>query len=74
MYEFDLKEEALDPTKWRSHFGRGFGPVVRQAAKWMDINLESTRPRRGPRNRWQDGNERGWKNSWWRKQWQGKSI
>jgi hypothetical protein len=23
-----LKEEALDRTKWRNHFGRGFGPVV----------------------------------------------
>jgi hypothetical protein len=25
-----LKEEALDRTKWRARFGRGFGPVVRQ--------------------------------------------
>jgi len=25
-----LKEEALDRTKWRAGFGRGFGPVVRQ--------------------------------------------
>jgi hypothetical protein len=25
-----LKEEALDRTKWRDSFGRGFGPVVRQ--------------------------------------------
>ena len=23
-----LKEEALDRTVWRNHFGRGFGPVV----------------------------------------------
>jgi hypothetical protein len=23
-----LKEEALDRTKWKNHFGRGFGPVV----------------------------------------------
>ena len=23
-----LKEEALDRTMWRNHFGRGFGPVV----------------------------------------------
>ena len=23
-----LKEEALDRTKWRNRFGRGFGPVV----------------------------------------------
>ena len=25
-----LKEEALDRTIWRTRFGRGFGPVVRQ--------------------------------------------
>jgi hypothetical protein len=25
-----LKEEALDRTVWRSRFGRGYGPVVRQ--------------------------------------------
>ena len=25
-----LKEEALDRTKWRAGFGRGFGPVVKQ--------------------------------------------
>jgi hypothetical protein len=24
----DLKEEALDRTKWRNRFGRGCGPVV----------------------------------------------
>jgi len=30
-----LKEEALDHTKWRARFGRGFGPVVRQTAKWL---------------------------------------
>jgi hypothetical protein len=30
-----LKEEALDRTVWRAGFGRGFGPVVRQTAKWM---------------------------------------
>ena len=28
-----LKEEALYLTVWRSGFGRGFGPVVRQTAK-----------------------------------------
>jgi hypothetical protein len=28
-----LKEEALDCTVWRSRFGRGFGPVVRQITK-----------------------------------------
>ena len=25
-----LKEEALDRTMWRNHFGGGFGPVARQ--------------------------------------------
>ena len=33
---FHLKEEALDRTMWRDRFGRGFGPVVRQTAKWMN--------------------------------------
>jgi predicted nucleic acid-binding protein len=28
-----LKEEALDCTKCRARFGRGFGPVVRQNTK-----------------------------------------
>ena len=28
-----LKEEALDRTMWRAGFGRGFGPVVRQATE-----------------------------------------
>ena len=27
---YHLKEEALDRTMWRNHFGRGVGPVVRQ--------------------------------------------
>jgi hypothetical protein len=31
-----LKEEALDRTVWRTRFGRGFGPVVRQTAKLMN--------------------------------------
>jgi hypothetical protein len=31
-----LKEEALDRTLWRAGFGRGFGPVIRQTAKWMN--------------------------------------
>jgi hypothetical protein len=25
-----LKDEALDRTMWRTRFGRGFGPVMRQ--------------------------------------------
>ena len=28
-----LKEEALDRIVWRAHFGRGFGPVLRQTTK-----------------------------------------
>jgi hypothetical protein len=28
-----LKKEALDRAMWRTSFGRGFGPVVRQTAK-----------------------------------------
>jgi hypothetical protein len=28
-----LKEEALDSTLWRTRFGRGCGPVVRQTAE-----------------------------------------
>jgi len=28
-----LKEEALDRSMWGSHFGRGFGPVVKQTIK-----------------------------------------
>jgi hypothetical protein len=28
-----MKEEALDRTWWRTRFGRGYGPVVRQTTK-----------------------------------------
>jgi len=28
-----LKEEALDRSMWKAHFGSGFGPVVRQTTK-----------------------------------------
>jgi hypothetical protein len=31
-----LKEKALDRTLWRSRFGRGYGPVVRQTTGWMN--------------------------------------
>jgi hypothetical protein len=27
-----LKEEALDRALWRTRFGKGYGPVVRQTA------------------------------------------
>jgi hypothetical protein len=31
-----LKEEALDRSQWRSRFGRGYGPVVRQTTESMN--------------------------------------
>jgi hypothetical protein len=31
-----LKEEALNRTLWRTRFGRGYGPVVRQTTEWMN--------------------------------------
>jgi hypothetical protein len=31
-----LKEEALDRTLWRTHFGTGYGPVVRQTTEGMN--------------------------------------
>jgi len=34
-----LKAEALDRTVWRTRFGRGCGPVVRQATEWMNSLL-----------------------------------
>jgi hypothetical protein len=32
-----LNEEALDCTLWRTRFGRGYRPVVRQTTEWMKI-------------------------------------
>jgi hypothetical protein len=32
-----LQEEALDRTRRTACFGRGFGPVVRQTAKWINV-------------------------------------
>jgi len=34
-----VKEEPLDRTMWRNHFGVGFGPVVRQNTEWMNIHV-----------------------------------
>jgi hypothetical protein len=45
-----LKEEALDSTLWRTRFGRGFGPVVRETTEWMkdsSISLKVTSHCRG---------------------------
>jgi hypothetical protein len=33
-----LKEEALDCTVWRTRFGRGYGPVAREAAEYINIS------------------------------------
>jgi hypothetical protein len=30
-----LKGEALDGSLWRTRFGRGCGPVLRQITEWM---------------------------------------
>jgi hypothetical protein len=32
-----LKEEALDRTMWRTRFGRGYEPVVRQTIERMNV-------------------------------------
>jgi hypothetical protein len=31
-----LNEEALDRILWRTLFGKGYGPVVRQTTEWMN--------------------------------------
>jgi hypothetical protein len=31
-----LKEEAPGRILWRSRFGRGYGPVLRQTTEWMN--------------------------------------
>jgi hypothetical protein len=38
-----LKEEALDRTLWRTRFGRGYGPVVRQTTEWMTCAVSGYR-------------------------------
>ena len=32
-----MKEEALDHTVWRTGFGRGCGPVIRQATESINM-------------------------------------
>jgi hypothetical protein len=34
----NVNKEALDRTKWRARFGRGFGSVVRQTTKRMNVS------------------------------------
>ena len=33
----NLKVEVLDRNMWTARFVRGFGPVVRQTTKWMNV-------------------------------------
>jgi hypothetical protein len=35
-----LKEKAIDRIVWRARFGRGFGPVVRQTAKKINVTTD----------------------------------
>ena len=44
-----LKEEAVDRTMLRARFGGGFGPVVRQTTKWIQILSISHWTRQGLR-------------------------
>jgi hypothetical protein len=37
-----LKEEVLDRTMWTNHFGRGFGPVIRQKLDDDDVQYQMT--------------------------------
>jgi len=30
-----LKEVTIDTTLWRTHIGRGYGPLARQTMYWM---------------------------------------
>jgi hypothetical protein len=31
------KEVTLDHTLWRTCFGRGYGPVIREKTKWINL-------------------------------------
>jgi hypothetical protein len=34
---WNLKEEALDSTLWKTRFGRRYGPVVKQTTELKEI-------------------------------------
>jgi hypothetical protein len=36
-----LNEEGLDHPLWRTRFGRGYGPFVRQTTEWMNEWMNS---------------------------------
>ena len=31
-----LRQEALDRTRWRTRFGKGYGPVISQPMEWVN--------------------------------------
>jgi len=35
---YKLKEETLARALWRTRFGRGYGPVIRQTTNWMMVH------------------------------------
>jgi hypothetical protein len=43
---WNLKEEALDRTVWRTRFGRSYGPVVRETSwwRWLIGKPQTTEP------------------------------
>jgi hypothetical protein len=41
-----FKEEALDRALWRTRFGRGSVPVVRQTTEWMNSKLNPLKTKR----------------------------
>jgi hypothetical protein len=45
----ELKEEPLDRTVWRNHFGRGFGPVVWQITDDDDDDDDDDKHKRSER-------------------------
>jgi hypothetical protein len=54
-----LKEEALDRFLWRTLFGRGYGPVVRQTAEWMNEWMMLTQELKHVWLQWRYGVQRG---------------
>jgi hypothetical protein len=47
-HHWKLKEEALDRTLWRTGFGRGYGPVVRQTTERSNVFVTSAELSRLP--------------------------
>jgi hypothetical protein len=35
---WELKQEAVDRSLWRTRFGRGYGPVIRQTRECMNLS------------------------------------